>query len=219
MCLIVANPVERRKLIATVGILVSQQISGVQFIFSYTTTFFALVGLEDTFIITIIVDCIEVLGVIASFFIVGRFGRRPLLIYTGIFMFITLLIVGCMGAVAGHGDFEAYLDEHKSLGKAIAAMICLYVFAFNVAWGPIAWVVAAEMSTGRNRQKHLSIGTTCFWISAWAVTFTLPYLFNREDAGLGPMIGFIYAFGGFLSVAFVFFFIPETRGRTLEEIK
>ncbi|WVQ85732.1 hypothetical protein IAT38_007899 [Cryptococcus sp. DSM 104549] len=212
------NPVERRKFFATVGILVSQQISGVQFIFSYTTTFFSLVGLEDTFIITIIVDCIEVLGVIASFFILERFGRRPLLIYTGIFMFITLVIVGCMGAVAGHGDFEPYLAEHTALGKAIAAMICLYVFAFNVAWGPLAWVVAAEMSTGRNRQKHLSIGTALFWVSAWAVTFTLPYLFQPTEAGLGPMIGFIYAVGGFLSVAFVFFFIPETSGRTLEEI-
>jgi SP family sugar:H+ symporter-like MFS transporter len=50
---LIENPVERRKLIATVGILVSQQISGVQFIFSYTTTFFELVGLDDTFIITV----------------------------------------------------------------------------------------------------------------------------------------------------------------------
>ncbi|RSH91556.1 hypothetical protein EHS25_009855 [Saitozyma podzolica] len=212
------NPVERRKLLATVGILVSQQISGVQFIFSYTTTFFTLVGLSDTFIITIIVDCIEVLGVVASFFVVNRFGRRPLLLYTGVFMFITLLVVGCLGAAAGHGTFETYLADHPAFGKAVAAMICLYVFAFNVAWGPLAWVVAAEMSTGRNRQKHLSIGTTSFWISAWAVTFTLPYLFQPTEAGLGPMIGFIYAFGGFLSVAFVYFVIPETRGRTLEEI-
>jgi SP family sugar:H+ symporter-like MFS transporter len=48
------------------------------------------------------------------------------------------------------------------------------------------------MSTGRNRQKHLSIGTTLFWITAWAVTFTLPYLFQAKDgAGLGPMIGFV----------------------------
>jgi len=48
------------------------------------------------------------------------------------------------------------------------------------------------MSTGRNRQKHLSIGTTLFWITAWAVTFTLPYLFQPKDgAGLGPMIGFV----------------------------
>jgi SP family sugar:H+ symporter-like MFS transporter len=79
-------------------------------------------------------------------------------------MVITLLVVGILGAVAGHGEFEAYLRNNKALGQAIAAMICLYgestsvvvpqlpqrapaeiltlpVFAFNVAWGPIAWVV------------------------------------------------------------------------------
>jgi hypothetical protein len=70
-------------------------------------------------------------------------------------MFITLLVVGCLGAVAGQGDFIPYLQEHKTFGKAVAAMICLYgksmlsgnecllisVFAFNLAWGPIAWVV------------------------------------------------------------------------------
>ncbi|KAK6907689.1 hypothetical protein I203_101688 [Kwoniella mangroviensis CBS 8507] len=213
------NPVERRKFIATVGILVSQQISGVQFIFSYTTTFFTLVGLKDTFIITIIVDCIEVIGVIASFFVVNRFGRRPLLLYTGIFMLFTLLVVGALGAVAGQGErFEPYLADHPSFGKAVAAMICLYVFAFNVAWGPLAWVVAAEMSTGRNRQKHLSIGTALFWVSAWAVTFTLPYLFQPNEAGLGPMIGFVYSLGALASLLFVYFFIPETIGRTLEEI-
>ncbi|OCF56752.1 sugar transporter [Kwoniella mangroviensis CBS 10435] len=213
------NPVERRKFIATVGILVSQQISGVQFIFSYTTTFFTLVGLKDTFIITIIVDCIEVVGVIASFFVVNRFGRRPLLLYTGIFMLFTLLVVGALGAVAGQGErFEPYLADHPSFGKAVAAMICLYVFAFNVAWGPLAWVVAAEMSTGRNRQKHLSIGTALFWVSAWAVTFTLPYLFQPNEAGLGPMIGFVYSLGALASLLFVYFFIPETIGRTLEEI-
>jgi SP family sugar:H+ symporter-like MFS transporter len=141
-------------------------------------------GLAVQFIITIVVDCIEVLGVIGSFFIVGRFGRRPLLIYTGIFMFITLLVVGCLGAVAGHGEFGSWprwpfreTGGQRGKPRTLRAqrprrgMICLYVFAFNLAWGPIAWVVAAEMSTGRNRQKHLSIGTTCFWISAWAVTF------------------------------------------------
>jgi hypothetical protein len=45
---------------------------------------------------------------------------------SGVFMFITLLVVGCLGAVAGQGDFEPYLREHKAFGKAVAAMICLY---------------------------------------------------------------------------------------------
>ncbi|KAK4684798.1 MFS transporter, SP family, sugar:H+ symporter, partial [Tremellales sp. Uapishka_1] len=212
------NKVERRKAICVIGILVSQQISGVQFIFSYTTTFFQLVGIDDAFTITIVVDCLEVFGVLCSFLIVNRFGRRPLLLWSAVFMMITLLMVGVLGAVAGHGDFSDYLADHKALGQAIAAMICLYVWAFNLVWGPLAWAVASEMSTGRNRQKSMSIGTACFWVVAWATTFTLPYLFNKEEAGLGPMIGFIYAFGALLSILFVYFCIPETSGRTLEEI-
>jgi succinate dehydrogenase/fumarate reductase cytochrome b subunit len=45
---------------------------------------------------------------------------------SGVFMFITLLVVGCLGAVAGHGTFETYLKDHPAFGKAVAAMICLY---------------------------------------------------------------------------------------------
>ncbi len=63
-------------------------------------------------------------------------------------MMITLVIVGAMGAVAGLGEFSAYLAEHRALGQAIAAFICLYVFAFNLVWGPLAWAVASELATG-----------------------------------------------------------------------
>ncbi len=65
----------------------------------------------------------------------------------------------------------------------------------------------------------MSVGTAGFWICAWAVTFTLPYLYNADKANLGPMVGWIYAGGGVISVAFVFFCIPETLGRSLEEIQ
>lgn len=62
----------------------------------------------------------------------------------------------------------------------------------------------------------MSIGTACFWIVAWAVTFTLPYLFY--NANLGAQIGWIYGAGTLIAMAFVYFFIPETFGRSLEEI-
>ncbi len=69
----------------------------------------------------------------------------------------------------------------------------LSVSVFNLAWGPLAWVVATELAAGKNRTKIMGVATAAFWVSAWAVTFTLPYLYNDEkgSAGLGPMIGFI----------------------------
>ncbi|KDN46114.1 general substrate transporter [Tilletiaria anomala UBC 951] len=201
--------VELRKFLCTFGILVCQQIGGVQFIFSYTTTFLQAINIEDPFLITIIVDIIEVVGVICSFFIVNRLGRRTLLLWTSVPMFISLFVCGGIGTITSG---ERTVNESRT----IAAMICVYVFFFNVAWGPLAWVVASELSTGKNKSKHLGVGTAGFFVIAWAVTFTLPYLFY--SAGLNAQIGWIYGVGTLFAMAFVYFCIPETRGRSLEEI-
>ena len=90
-------PADRRRFICAFGILCCQQISGVQFIFSYATRFFVDIGQTNAFLYTIIVDVIEVVGVIMSLFIVNRFGRRPLLIGTGIFMTLTDIVIGAIG--------------------------------------------------------------------------------------------------------------------------
>ncbi|SPC66701.1 related to HXT1 - Low-affinity hexose facilitator [Ustilago sp. UG-2017b] len=211
--------VELRKFACVLGILIGQQIGGVQFIFSYTVTFMTAVGLKDAFIITIIVDVIEIVGVLCSFLLVNRFGRRPLILWTSIPMFISLFVVAGIGT-------KGLPPRGQSLpwpgvitvteGRTIAAMICIYVFFFNLAWGPLAWVVASELAVGKNRSKIMSVGTACFWVIAWAVTFTLPYLFY--NANLGAQIGWIYGVGTLIAMVFVYFYIPETFGRSLEEI-
>ncbi|KAJ9115477.1 hypothetical protein QFC22_005235 [Naganishia vaughanmartiniae] len=202
-------PADRRRFYCAFGILCCQQISGVQFIFSYATRFFVDIGQTNAFLYTIIVDVIEVVGVIVSLFLVNRIGRRKLLISTGIFMTFTDIVIGAIGIKRERSD---------AMNTAIVAMIMLYVFAFNLAWGPLAWAVATELSHGKNKTKIMSIGTAGFWICAWAVTFTLPYLFDADQANLGPMVGWIYAGGGVISVVFVYFCIPESLGRSLEEI-
>ena len=178
--------------------------------FSYATVFFQNIGIDKSFEMTIVVDILEVLGVVCSLFIVNRFGRRPLLISTGIFMTATDIVIGAIGTKRDRSDME---------NKAILAMIMLYVFFFNLAWGPLAWACATELAAGKNKTKIMAIGTAGFWICCWAVTFTLPYLYNADKANLGPMTCFIYAGGGLISVLFVYFLIPETLGRSLEEIQ
>jgi SP family sugar:H+ symporter-like MFS transporter len=109
-------------------------------------------------------------------------------------MTATDIVIGAIGIKKDRTDNE---------NTAIVAMIMLYVFAFNLAWGPLAWAVATELSHGKNKTKIMSVGTAGFWICAWAVTFTLPYLFDADQAGLGPMVGWIYAGGGVISVVSV----------------
>ena len=202
---------ELRKLICTVGILAAQQISGVQFISSYTTTFMQSIGLDDAFLITIIVTVIEVVGVLLSFLISHRYPVRALLLSTSVPMFASLFVCGGLGTI----DVAIRTNTEN---RIIAAMIMVYVFFFNVAWGPLAWVVASELSHGKNKSKIMAVGTSCFFIVAFVVTFTLPYLFNAEYAGLNAQVGWIYGVGALLAMAFVYFYIPETRHRSLEEI-
>jgi len=213
---IFTDPVERRKLITVFGILACQQISGVQFIFSYATVLASNLQLSDPFVITMIINVIEVVGVLAGFLVIERFGRRTLLLFSSVWMTLSLLIVGGMGS----GPELAPTVPPPAYGKTAIAFICIYVFYFNVSWGPLAWTIASENALGRNRSLIMGIGTASFWIVAWAVTFSLPYLYNNEpgSAGLGLKIGYIYAGGSLIAAAFVFFCVGETRGRTLEEI-
>lgn len=210
-----ADPVEFRKLVSTFGVLAGQQIGGVQFIFSYATVIAKDLQLANPFLITIIIDIIEVLGVVAGFLIIERVDRKKLILWCSLIEIISMLIIGGVAS----GPTIAPAVPPKTYGQVAIAFICVYVFAFNVSWGPLAWSVATEMCVGPNRSKIMGIGTAAFWIVAWAVTFTLPYLYNPVGgAGLGLKIGYIYSGGCILSALFIWFYIGETRGRTLEEI-
>lgn len=92
------------------------------------------------------------------------------------------------------------------------------MFFFNVGWGPCVWVLRSELATSRNRGKLMSVSTGSNWFWSWLVSFTFPYLFNADSAGLGPKIGFIYGCLMLCAVGWVWLFLLETRGRSLEEI-
>ncbi|TIA89553.1 hypothetical protein E3P99_01987 [Wallemia hederae] len=206
-------PGNRRKLFLTCGVLICQQISGIQIVFSYIAVIAASLEIGNKFVITIAICVVELVGVIVSFGIVNRYGRRPLLMSTGAIMGVFLIIMGLLGV----GN---YVNEDMShvYNKVVIAMYFLFTFAFNLAWGPLAWVCASELSGGRCKNKIMSLGTSCFWISAFVVTFTLPYLYDEDKANIQSMVSLIYGFLSIVTVAFVFFFLPETRGRSLEEI-
>jgi sugar porter (SP) family MFS transporter len=207
------DKVELRKLVSTFGVLAGQQIGGVQFIFSYATVIAKNLQLANPFLITIIIDIIEVLGVIAGFFIIERVGRKSLILWCSAVEIISMLIIGGLAS----GPQIAPAVPPTAYGQAAIAFICVYVFAFNMSWGPLAWSVATEMCVGPNRSKIMGIGTAAFWIVAWAVTFTLPYLYDPVGgAGLGLKIGYIYSAGCLISALFIWLYIGETRGRTLE---
>jgi SP family sugar:H+ symporter-like MFS transporter len=171
--------------------------------------FFSTVGINNPFFVQAGIFIVGIPPTFASQYLIERFGRRPILLTTGACMAISSLIMGSLGLLE---------NKTYALKQAVAATVYIFIIFFSAGWGPTVWVVCSELCTGRNRNKLMSLSTGTNWLFTWVVSFTFPYLYDPDAANLGPKIGFVY--GSLMAAAcvWVFFFLPETAQRTLEEI-
>ncbi|KAK8120300.1 hypothetical protein PG999_004420 [Apiospora kogelbergensis] len=104
--------------------------------------------------------------------------------------------------------------------KAGIAFVCIYIFFFASTWGPLAWVVTGEIFPLKSRARGLSMTTATNWLLNWAIAYATPYLVNYGPgyANLQSKIFFIWFGCCFICIAFVYFFIYETKGLSLEEV-
>lgn len=205
---LLTDPIERRKLMFSAGALIAQQINGIQWFYYFGTVFAQAIGLQDPFLMTLIVFVIQVFVVLAAVFFANKIPRRPLLMVTTGIMTASIFIVGCLGIPGG--------EPTSTIGQVIISFVIIEIVAFNFAWGPLGWTIASEMAVGRNRNKIYAIAVACFWITVWAIVFTLPYLYY--DADLGPKTGFVYTGLCVITWTYVYFCVGEVEGRTMEEI-
>ena len=205
---LVTDPIERRKVIYSAGALIAQQINGIQWFYYFGTVFAKAIGLEDPFLMTLIVFIIQVFVVLAAVIFANKIPRRPLLMITTGIMTLSIFVVGCLGIPGG--------TPTSTIGKVIISFVIIEIVAFNFAWGPLGWTIASEMASGRNRNKIYAIAVACFWITVWATVFTLPYLYY--DGNLGPKTGFVYTGLCLITWSYVWFCVGEVNGRTMEEI-
>ncbi|KXT09458.1 hypothetical protein AC579_8670 [Pseudocercospora musae] len=206
---LVTDPIERRKLIFSAGALVAQQINGIQWFYYFGTVFSKAIGLDDPFLMTIIVFTIQVVTVLAAVLCANRIPRRPLLLSTTFMMTISIFIVGGLGIPGG--------DVSRTFGKVIISFVIIEITAFNFAWGPLGWTIASEMAVGRNRAKIYAVAVGAFWVTVWATVFTLPYLYYSAD--LGPKTGFVYTGLCCVTLSYVYFCVGEVTGRSMEDIE
>lgn len=188
-----------------------QQLTGVNFIFYYGTSFFKASGISNSFTVSIITGVINVVSTIPGLYLVEKWGRRPLLMFGAVGMFVAQYIVAIVG-VAEKGSVVA--------NKVLIAFVCIYIFFFASTWGPIAWVVTGEIFPLKSRAKCLSMTTATNWLLNWAIAYATPYLVNSDpgDANLGSKVFFIW--GGFCLICcfYVWSLVYETKGLSLEQV-
>ncbi|KAK6604106.1 hypothetical protein H4I95_06009 [Botrytis cinerea] len=186
-----------------------QQLTGVNFIFYYGTTYFAQVGLTSVFLLATITNVVNVCSTPLSFWTIERFGRRPLLIYGGIFMSICEFIIAIVGTV---------LSENKAAQWVLFVFVLVHIFFFASTWGPTAWAVSGEMFPLALRGRGVALSTASNWFWNFIIAFVTPYLVGEENANLKAKVFFIFGATGAISALFAYVFIYETKGQSLESI-
>ncbi|CZR63733.1 related to MFS monosaccharide transporter [Phialocephala subalpina] len=200
---------EGRKAYLGFALQAFQQASGINFITGYGIVFFIAIGIDNPFIIQLGLYLVAMPAIWISQYTIERFGRRPVMLVSGGLMAATSIVMGACGLAK---------EKTHALDQTIVAMVYIFLVVFNLGWGPTVWVLTSEISTGKNRGKLMSFSTGTNWLFTWLVSFTFPYLFNSDAADLGAKVGFIY---GSLMVAaciWTYFLLPETAGRSLEEL-
>jgi MFS transporter, SP family, sugar:H+ symporter len=187
-----------------------QQLSGVNFIFYYGTSYFKRAGFQNPFTIQVITNTVNVVSTLPGLYLVEKLGRRGLLLLGAVGMTVSQFIVAIVGTVAGTTNLPAQ--------RAGIAFTCFYIYFFASSWGPVAWVVTGEMFPLKVRARALSMTTATNWLFNFAIAYSTPYLVDEKNANLQAKVFFIW--GGFclIAIAFVWSFIYETKGLTLEQV-
>ncbi|KAH8897608.1 putative sugar transporter [Thozetella sp. PMI_491] len=201
------DPVERRKLIYSCGAMVAQQINGIQFFYSYGVIFAQSIGISQPFTISLITNVLQVIAVAVSVSLANRISRRQNLWYCSLGIFVALLVVGGLGTKR---------EFTSGISTTIVVFSYVVIVCFNFSLGPLAFTIASEVAVGRNRNKIMSCSIVSFFFTVWVVAFTSPYLYY--SANLGPMLCFVYAGTTCVTLAYVWFCVGETTGRTNLEI-
>ncbi|KAK0529027.1 Plasma membrane low glucose sensor [Tilletia horrida] len=190
-----------------------QQLTGINFIFYYGTTFFqSAIPSADPFVFTIISNIVNVFSTVPGMWAMDKVGRRPLLFYGALWMTVCEYIVAIVGTTQGTGN--------KAAGRSLVAFVCLYIAAFASTWGPGAWVVCGEIFPLAIRAKALSLCVASNWLWNFAIGYATPYLVHKGHgyAGLGTKVFFIWGSTCLIASLFAFFTIYETAGLSLEEV-
>ncbi|OUT23552.1 hypothetical protein CAS74_001873 [Pichia kudriavzevii] len=198
-----------------VGVLLQslQQLTGDNYFFYYGTTIFKAIGLDDSFETSIIFGVINFASTFLALWVVDRFGRRMTLMAGSIGMLVTLVIFASIGVkdlyVDGYGS-----EAKKPVGNAMIFLVCLFIFFFAQTWGPCVYVVVSETYPLRIRAKGMAIANCANWIWGFLIGFFTPFITGAIHFAYG------YVFFGCVvfSLVFVFAFVPETKGLSLEDV-
>ena len=200
-------------LIIMVGIMLSafQQFVGINVVLYYAPEIFKTMGANtDTALLQqIIVGAINLSFTVLAIFTVDKFGRKPLMIIGALIMSVSMLILG-----------TTFYTNSVGMGSLICMLV--YTAGFAMSWGPVCWVLLSEIFPNSIRSTVMSIAVAGQWVANFMVSWTFPmldknqYLTDNFNHGVSY---WIYGVMGLFAAFLVWKMVPETKGKTLEEME
>jgi len=200
-------------LLIFIGIMLSvfQQFVGINVVLYYAPEIFKNVGFDTnaSLLQTIIVGAVNLIFTVVAIVTVDKLGRKPLQIIGALVMAVAMFALG--------GAFALQI-------KGVVALLCmlLYIAGFAVSWGPVVWVLLSEIFPNQIRGKAMAVAVAAQWIANFLVSWTFPilndnpYLLNAFHHGFAY---WIYGVMSVLAALFMWKLVPETKGRTLEQME
>lgn len=200
-------------LVIFIGIMLSvfQQAVGINAVLYFAPRIFESMGMGNPMVQTVFMGIVNILFTLLAVFTVEKWGRKPLLIYGSIGMAIGALGVAFSNAMTGISPMIP------------VASIMVYSASFMFSWGPICWVLIAEIFPNTIRGAAVAIAVAFQWIFNFIVSSTFLPMYNMSVGDMGDKFGHMFVYGLYgaiclIAAVFVWKLVPETKGRTLEDM-
>ncbi|KAH6771682.1 Major facilitator superfamily protein [Perilla frutescens var. hirtella] len=196
-----------------IGLLVFQQLSGINGVIFYSNNIFESAGISSSNVATVGVGIIQVIATGVATWLVDKTGRRILLIISSSGMALSLILVAVAFFLKDFVSKDSTLFGILGI-LSVVGVVCM-IISFSLGMGPIPWLIMSEILPIKIKGLAGSVATLFNWSFSWVITLTAPLLLEWSSGGTFTM----YTVMCMLTVAFVAIFLPETKGKTLEEIQ
>ncbi|KAH1970641.1 hypothetical protein KXV80_000572 [Aspergillus fumigatus] len=193
------------------GLMFLQQFVGINALIYYSPTLFETMGLDYDMqlLMSGVLNVTQLVGVMTSVWTMDSLGRRVLLLWGAFFMTVSHVIIAVLV-----GLFSNNWPAHRPQGWVSVAFLLFYMLSFGASWGPVPWALPSEVFPSSLRAKGVALSTCSNWLNNFIIGLITPPLV--ENTGYGAYV--FFAVFCLLALVWTFFFIPETKGRTLEQM-
>ncbi|EPE09807.1 maltose permease [Ophiostoma piceae UAMH 11346] len=201
---------ELKRTLVSVCMFAIQTSSGSPWVLGYISYFMQLNGVDSdtSFRATVGITGSQVIGNLLGWYNVERFGRRGTTLYGTAALFVALLVIGIVSVIP---------DNPSAIWVQVGFM-GVWSFIYQATIGSSAWPISSENPNSRLRSPTQALAAVTNGLGSCLWTFVLPYLVNPDEADLGGKIAFIFSGMMLLVIVFIYYMIPETKGRTYAEV-